>query len=444
MIPSVNARDYQSADEAIKIIEDAKTHGYGLVITRDGDIRARHVSTASEPQGFLQKLLKLFERRPAFAVDESVLVTLVNKMKIEILARECVNENLRASVRNIDHLGKSGDLKELSAAWSNIRSQWKDSPDDATEKISTEAVNAHNLTSVPQSRQGWIDKVNQSLPPPMIFNGKTDSVLTASFRLPDSDHCRLYASLEKSEPDEVPTKIRIAFQDQDPEELEDILAKLARISPQTLHDCGRADFCLKEPGSPAYYLSGDADVGDVALAIESFGASSPGLALETGSRLISQRALGTFYPPLRERIKNRSGQVLQAEKQRFLEPDIEVKPDRILYPRKLKSEFREPKLSKTEYTWTKLPDGSAEFSYLQREKTHFLIDEHGNQVPVNRGPRWEGDVNENNFGYEIRTTIRVSAKDMATGNLKNVVIVEPLTIRFQIAPAEEPSASGGT
>lgn len=431
MTAITDTRQYQSADAALRIIDDARTYGYMLEITSKGDIKAKQVVLAVEPRGFLQKLFQLFRRRPAVAADKLVMEALINKMKIEAFARDTVHDNLRKAVHHLEELKTEGNLEALSKAWTNIRDELNPNCDKETAiALSPLAdMTAANVRNI--DRRASVAAINQALPPSMVFDGNPATVITGSFVLPDSEHRRLLASLENTKLGEPPTQMKKLAEERG----ENLSPVLSRLASQTLRDCGRDHFCLKSPGEPTFEFETGADAVEVADAIATFGASSPGRSLETGSRLINQEALGALLVPLQEKIKTRDGLPFQYSSDRGLEPAIEVKHDRLPGPRKSEAKPRAPKTSETQYTWSKLEDGGSEFSIRQRQKIHFLVDQQGDQIPVNRGDKWWGDVNESNYGCTITTKIRLSAKDMETGNLTNVVIVEPLAIKFQIAPA---------
>ena len=357
--------------------------------------------------------------------------TLVNKMKIESLARDTVDESLGPSLKNLEQLKNEGNLQGLRNAWANIRALPESGDSREISEPFRNWTDETNSKPGDRNHQTYVERVNLALPPSMFFDGHPDSIMTASFTLPDHEHRELYVSLEETKLGDPPKSMKKPEQGGD----QKLAPMFPRLAHQTLRDCGRDHFCLREPNKADIYFETGADAFEVARAIENFGSASPGQYLETGSRLINQEALAGLFVPFMERITTRSGLGFRTEKQDQVEPDIDVKPDPLLRSEESKVKSRKPKYSETEYTWTKLTDGGAEFSIRQRQKAHFLWDDQGNQIEINRGPRWEGDINDNNFGLEITTKIRVSAGAMETGNLKNVVIVDPLRIKYQIAPA---------
>lgn len=271
--------------------------------------------------------------------------------------------------------------------------------------------------------QNWLDEVNQALPPSVMFSGHADEIIEVKFTLPIDEYPKLFESLENTKLGYPPPPVSPDDGD-DEESFDDSFDITTRVAQQTLIDCGRSAYELIEEDGFSLYFAFGANAEDTRQGIISFGRNSPGLTLETGSRLINQEALGTFDTPLKLRLNTRSGALLDA----YNSPDedpvvIDAEGGR-----------RTPLSSDGIYRWKKLPDGSGEFEMLLREKIN-LLQSDTKQLPINRGSRWEGDLDENNFGRETRFKFRVSASDLEKGNLKNVTIVEPFTIRFRIQPA---------
>lgn len=299
-----------------------------------------------------------------------------------------------------------------------------------TQSPSSRPVVTHQANvTVDNKIQNWIDSINQALPTSMVFKGEPGEIVTAILTLPDTEHRKLYATLENTklgpEPkNEILPALITGDIDEDEPYSEETFDEKSRIAHQTLLDCGRAEFQLTDADGFCQIFEVQADASEVSKGIIGFGRDARGLSLETGSRLINQEALGALYVPLLMRFSTKTGDLF-----RFTKTD-EAEP-RILNGT---AKSRTPRLSMNLFKWTWLPDGSAEFEMVQREKIHNLL-LHDVMIPVNRDTRWQGDISDDNFGYEFRSKIRIAAEDMRKGNLKNVTVIEPLSMTFRIAPS---------
>lgn len=298
-----------------------------------------------------------------------------------------------------------------------------------TPPSSPQAVVTHPAAmAVDDKTQTWIDNINQALPTSMVFKGEPGEIVTAILTLPDSEHRELYATLENTElgpepENEIPPGLITDDMDDDEPYAEASFDESSRIARQTLKDCGRAEFHLIDADGFCEIFDVGAGASEVSKGIIGFGRNARGLSLETGSRLINQEALGALYVPLLMRFRTKTGDLFRFNKTVEAEPRIPSGT----------AESRTPKLSMNLFKWAWLPDGSAEFEMVQREKIHnVLLDDV--MIPVNRDTRWQGDISDDNFGYEFRAKIRIAAEDMRKGKLENVTVIEPLSMTFRIAP----------
>lgn len=424
-------RLYQSAEEAVTLINDANRLGKSLELTKEGDIAIRRTPT----NAFVLWIRETFgSGTPRHADKEETLkAILATKMKIDLASATAhAGQQLRTFFDDIEQVSKQGSLRDLCTEWVRIKNRiqlndlhmadkllfikaQQEHARAADQAAAVTQVNPPTPAPAPAATsadtfQRRMDEVNQALPSAMVFSGDPNEILTATFALPDPEHRALYASLENAHLDEK-----------------------SRLASQTWKDCGRADFHLTEVDGFSSIFELGADASEVAAGIISFGRDSRGLSLETGSRLINQQALGTLYTPSMMRVQTRGGAMFLFNKSTEAEPLIRTGTDG----------NRRPALVHTVFKWTKLADGGAEFEMVQREKIHYLLLD-DKMIPVNRGPHWQGDINESNLGYELRTRIRIAADDMRKGSLKNVTIVEPLTITFRIAPGAMADATEET
>lgn len=521
MLDPYKKQSYQSAEDAVRLINDADRLGKSLKVTKAGDITVKK----SNGNGFFLWLRGLFSTaKPGAATrtpkaDQMLKSILARKIKIDLESASAhADQQLRRFYDDVDGVAKSGSLRDLCTEWVKIknavhlrdrhrednllffnaqqeRSKISDPSSDrepsdltppaqltgypATERSkgrsgksveeleSDQAMSASLGTiqgdsagsrpasesalaeapygtlfsmsqavvtdeagvTVDKQIQDWIDNINQALPTCMVFSGQPGEIVTATLTLPDADHRKLYATLENTDLGlglrrDIPEASITDDLTDDESYSEPRFDENSRIALQTLKDCGRAEFHLIEADGFSEIFEFGADASEVSQGIASFGRNSPGLTLETGSRLINQEALGTLYVPLLTRFKSRTGDFFRFNKTSEAEPRIPTSP----------ATSRAPSLAMALFKWTKLPDGGAEFEIVQREKIHNLL-LNDKAIPVNRDIGWQGDISDGNFGYEIRTKIRVTAEDMRNGNLKNVSVIEPLSMTFRIAPS---------
>lgn len=67
-------------------------------------------------------------------------------------------------------------------------------------------------------------------------------------------------------------------------------------------------------------------------------------------------------------------------------------------------------------------------------KSHLLIDAKGKQWEMNRGPEWEGDVNDRNCGQRLKLKLKFSRNELKQG-ISNPQIVKAPTIECLLQPA---------
>lgn len=518
MLEPTAKRIYQSAEEAVELINSANKRGESLTVTKHGDIALKKATTTNAVMLWFRKTFGSGVR-DRVNTESTVKAILATKMKIDLATASVhTSEQLLTFFADIERVSSGSNLNALCTEWSKIKNEIRlcdarradnqlvfnaqhegikmadhaserkpsdpaptapliadpamerlkdhaggsvaepDSDqalsasagtaqdDSAVALAASESVHAKAAqeTQSPSSRtvvthqaamavddktQKWIDSINQALPTSMVFKGEPGEIVTAILTLPDTEHRELYATLENTklgpEPEnEIRPGLITDDIDEDEPYSEETFDESSRIARQTLKDCGRAEFHLTDADGFCEVFEVGADTSEVSKGIIGFGRNARGLSLETGSRLINQEALGTLYVPLLMRFRTKTGDVLRFNK------TVEAEP-RILSGTE---DSRTPKLAMNLFKWTWLPDGSAEFEMVQREKIHNVL-LHDVMIPVNRDTRWQGDITDDNFGYEFRAKIRIAAEDMRKGNLKNVTVIEPLSMTFRIAPS---------
>lgn len=117
MLDPDKRRTYQSAEDAIRLIDDASRLGKPLEVTRDGDIAVK------KPDG---KRFFLWFRKPSGSAgtDESLKSILATKMKIDLAsASSHAGNQLRRFFDGIEEVAKNGSLNDLCTEWVAIKNR---------------------------------------------------------------------------------------------------------------------------------------------------------------------------------------------------------------------------------------------------------------------------------------------------------------------------------
>lgn len=115
-------RTYQTADQAVQLINDARKRGQTLVVTKDGDIAIKR-STANPVVLWIKGMFAGGIRTAA--KEESVLkAILATKMKVDIVkASVHASETLRTLLDDINKISNNRPLNDLCTEWVAIKNK---------------------------------------------------------------------------------------------------------------------------------------------------------------------------------------------------------------------------------------------------------------------------------------------------------------------------------
>lgn len=248
--------------------------------------------------------------------------------------------------------------------------------------------------------------------------------------MPDNDHKPLYSSLSKAVMKEVviakPAKSAMhnGVNDNAVEDDEANLPKLT-ICEQTCLDANRASFVFKRYGNLPVKCGLGADSAniDTVSALHDV-CDHDSSVTQTASKLIHQGVIATLLIPMLLKHFNSAEQHIRYLSSRDSEPKIHEST----------TKQRDPVIQRSVYTVSECDDGALEFGLTHQEKIHKWILNDDTPLDVNRGPQWEGDLSDANFGIHMSVKIKISKADLKRGHLDNVEIIEPLSFRFRLQP----------
>ncbi len=378
---------WQSAESALRLMHDAERRGKHVEVTQHGDVRIAGKSAV------LDRIRLLFSREKSGELvtrrRQAVVEAVVNKMKIEVAqASSQVRQTLETQLKTLPTFLINGRVGNLVREWKNLQD---------------------NL-ALPKPRAEQIEAINASLPPPMSFSGEPGAVCRASWTMPDAQHKHLYASLAGA---------RVHDSE-----------RHGPVSYQTWVDAGRAEFELVEGGLDIHYGLG-ASAEDLIDGMASLAGRHSGKTLLMLSLASNQEAVGMLMVPMVQQQLTRSGEQFREARSGTLEPTL---PD----PSEATG-LRHAALALNRYRVERLADGDFDIEIIHRHKIHNIYQADGSEVPVNRSPRWQGDISDDNYGMSLSARFRISAQDARAGIWENIRIVQPLTLVYQIEPELTPT-----
>ena len=137
MVKVVNEpkRQYQTVDQALKVITDAEKFGGSVKVNKSGDLERSNSSTNPLKNFFL-----FFRKTSASKIqNREVIDTVLNKMKIEIIQASSyvrsVNTLMENQMHDLKNFKETGKLKELKDQWLILKNNI-----DAAENGSEKAI----------------------------------------------------------------------------------------------------------------------------------------------------------------------------------------------------------------------------------------------------------------------------------------------------------------
>jgi hypothetical protein len=118
---NANQRQYQTVDQALKVITDAEKFGGSVKVNKSGDLERTNSSTNPLKNFFL-----FFRKKPDLKTqNREVINTVVNKMKIEIIQASSyvrsVNTLMEIQMNDLKNFKETGQLKELKDQWTILK-----------------------------------------------------------------------------------------------------------------------------------------------------------------------------------------------------------------------------------------------------------------------------------------------------------------------------------
>ena len=118
---NANQRQYQTVDQALKVITDAEKFGGSVKVNKSGDLERTNSSTNPLKNFFL-----FFRKKPDLKTqNREVINTVVNKMKIEIIQASSyvrsVNTLMEIQMNDLKIFKETGQLKELKDQWTILK-----------------------------------------------------------------------------------------------------------------------------------------------------------------------------------------------------------------------------------------------------------------------------------------------------------------------------------
>jgi hypothetical protein len=118
---NANQRQYQTVDQALKVITDAEKFGSSVKVNKSGDLERTNSSTNPLKNFFL-----FFRKKPDLKTqNREVIDTVVNKMKIEIIQASSyvrsVNTLMEIQMNDLKNFKETGQLKELKDQWTILK-----------------------------------------------------------------------------------------------------------------------------------------------------------------------------------------------------------------------------------------------------------------------------------------------------------------------------------
>ena len=123
MVKVVNEpkRQYQTVDQALKVITDAEKFGGSVKVNKSGDLERSNSSTNP-----LKNIFLFFRKEPALKTQHrEVIDTVLNKMKIEIIQASSyarsVNSLMEIQMNDLKKFKETGQLNQLKDQWSILK-----------------------------------------------------------------------------------------------------------------------------------------------------------------------------------------------------------------------------------------------------------------------------------------------------------------------------------
>ncbi len=455
----------------LKTLKTAEQLGKRTILDNQNNLVLRD----QKPNTILERFRTLFEKKPVGIENrEKIVAAVIKKMRnhIETAGTHLAgrsDEIIRQHLPGLGRFAQTGKIGELDDQWTtlqnrlrsdigidkeNLRDRSKKNRDvltatgeshsakrDTNRQPEVSTTSQAQIISDPETIDERIADFNRSLPATMPHITRLGETVIGTMTMPDEDHKQLYRSLEKVKTREfhlesIQSKRSNRIEDdEDDEEYEDYrdvdddTPASVTISDQTVSDAGRADFVFIDRSG----FRIDCGVGSEPATVISTMASicgKTGMSLQTASKLTNQQALITLLKSMLFKFPNAAGNPCLYLTAKDDESEIRVS----------NSKTSPPICSQSIYTIKECEDGGLEFSLLGRQKIHKWILNDGTILEVNRGPGWEGHINDKNYGLQMSATIKVSAADLEKGSFDNVQIIKPLSLNFRLQPADDREA----
>lgn len=478
-----NTRNYQTAEEAIKVIQEAEQFGGTVKVSKDGTINR----TESSANPFKKILLFVREKLGIESKDQirerkAMIVEVVSKMHREIHQAsshiENVNNLLKAHIHDLNDFKNDGKIRKLQDQWTVLKKTVDDAergseksqallkihdektiPDTAPKTLNTQKSARPSVLRPSDASQlsqhSMTAKINEALPASIKFSGDYSEPVVFTLTLPENQQKEIFASLTNETtfipPEPKPDRAqkilfdkRLAqsspnnfdliepddelecdpfFDDDDISDSDEILnKKTTQISTQLWKDFGRSTFVLIDQDDFQVTHDPGANPHEILQDIKSMVGDRGAFSekiLQTLSHLPNQATIGAFLAPIKLQNLTRSGNLLNHKFDETAESPIKKK--------------------ETIYRIKEYANGDFECSFLKREKIEHIVRSDDSMIPVNNQPQRQGDVSPENFGFEISGKIQISQVDLSKGSLANVKIIEPVRLKYQLQ-FDEPSA----
>jgi len=469
--------NYQTADEAIKVIREAQEHGGSVSVSKDGTLK--RVDSSAKPFNkfllFIREKLG-FESKDQIRERKAMVVEVVSKMHREIHQASSHVENvsnlLKTHINDLNDFKNDGQLRKLQDQWTILKTTVDDAERGSeksqallkshNEKIiqdtASKSSNAKETLksseirpsdSSPSPARTMTAKINEALPTSIEFSGDYSKPVVFTLTLPENQQRDIFASLT-DEPVFTPPEPK-------PNQAQKILTdkKLAQSS-QTNSDLIETD-SLELPYDPFFDDDDFSDIAEISNknSIEistqlwkDFGRSAFILIDEDGLQHVHRRGADPheILQDIKSMVGDR-GSISEKILKTLSHLTNQTTIGAFLAPIKLQNvtrsgnllnhkfdETTESSTKKTEtvYSIKKYANGDFECGFLKREKIEHIEQSDGSMIPVNSQPQQQGDVSHENFGFEISAKIKISESDLRNGSLANVKIIQPVRLKYQL------------
>lgn len=201
-----NTRNYQTAEEAIKVIQEAEQFGGTVKVSKDGTINR----TESSANPFKKILLFVREKLGIESKDQirerkAMIVEVVSKMHREIHQAsshiENVNNLLKAHIHDLNDFKNDGKIRKLQDQWTVLKKTVDDAergseksqallkihdektiPDTAPKTLNTQKSARPSVLRPSDASQlsqySMTAKINEALPASIKFSGTIQNLLS--------------------------------------------------------------------------------------------------------------------------------------------------------------------------------------------------------------------------------------------------------------------------